>query len=320
MRGKPVLYQELSDLMFALGQYAASYSSLHVLCDENTYEKCWPMLAYASEWFASKPAVCVPAGESSKSAEILSGVWESLIENGADRKSLLLNLGGGVVCDLGGFAASTYMRGIDFIHIPTSLLAMADAAIGGKTGIDVGSYKNMAGTFCEAREVMIYPEFLDTLPEMELRSGFAEMLKHALLQGRDQWNSLKNLLLLPETIASYVQASSVFKYEVCSGDFREAGDRKRLNLGHTYGHALESHFLALGRPIPHGFAVAWGLAAEAKKASERGEISREFAEDVSNTVKRLYGEAPTVSEEELARYWKADKKNEGGEVTWVRWG
>jgi len=319
MRGIPELYPDLSELLNTLEKYATSHSSIHVLCDENTYELCWPALAYASEWFAAFPAICIPAGEDSKSSDILCGVWESLLENGADRQSLLLNLGGGVVCDLGGFAASTYMRGIDYINIPTSLLAMVDAAVGGKTGIDVGGFKNMAGTFAEPLEVIIHTAFLETLPKEETRSGFAEMLKHALLQGEDHWKQLKILDPLPEILAPYILDSAKFKHGICSADLKESGLREQLNLGHTYGHALESYFFQLGKPIPHGFAVAWGLEAEAVRACQRGEISLQYADDISQTIRRLFGEAPKVEWEELERYWRMDKKNKQGEVKWIHW-
>jgi 3-dehydroquinate synthase len=206
----------------------------------------------------------LPAGEENKTWESCQTLFQFLITHNADRKTGLVALGGGMVTDLVGFCASIYKRGIDCCYIPTSLLAMADATVGGKTGIDFMGLKNVLGTFKEANEIHILPQFLDTLPKDELLSGLAEMIKHYLIKPANPsfWAMLKEVPISAEKLVPYLADTIAFKTEVVEEDPQEADYRKVLNTGHTIGHAIESWFLAEKKPIPHGWAIAAGLFCE----------------------------------------------------------
>lgn len=250
----------------------------------------------------------VPAGEQSKDLEIAAQLWTTLLEYGADRNALMINLGGGVVGDLGSFVASTYKRGISFVQVPTSLLAMVDASVGGKTGINFGGLKNQIGTFNNPELVVVEPEFLKTLPKEEWESGHGEMIKHSLLTGSD-WPLV--LQLTPGLdISEDIQRSIQIKSRVVDADFKESGSRKTLNLGHTFGHAWESLMQQKGRPVPHGRAVVQGLHL-ALVLSDQLHLQSELAQ--------VYPWVP-VQREDLELLWAAqlaDKKNKSGEVQFV---
>jgi 3-dehydroquinate synthase len=239
------------------------FSSVFVLVDENTVKYCLPLLDKVLDEYI---LVRIKSGEKNKHIGTCEKIWDTLITKGADRKTILLNLGGGVITDMGGFAASSFMRGIRFINIPTTLLAMADAAIGGKTGVDHAGIKNMVGSFNEPMLVLIEEAFLKTLPQKQLISASSELFKHALLQGK---RGLKRHLQSAFTRIhsterlSLIRNSVNFKLSVVAKDFEEQGLRKQLNLGHTVGHAFESYFLNYGKPLLHGEAVALGLVGEA---------------------------------------------------------
>lgn len=250
----------------------------------------------------------VDPGEESKSLEVAAGLWQTLLEYGADRQSLLISLGGGVVGDLGGFVASTFLRGISFVQIPTSLLAMVDASVGGKTGINFGGLKNQIGTFTHADFVLIDPEFLATLPAEEWSSGHGEMVKHALISGEGWpemlWKNRAGLQLVD------LRTSIQTKWNVVQDDFKEAGKRKWLNLGHTFGHAWESFQLARGTAITHGAAVLQGL----HMTLELSEL-----DEVRQSLSERYPWEP-VPEEFWDSLWSlmlGDKKNHNGEVRFV---
>jgi 3-dehydroquinate synthase len=241
-------------------------SKIFILVDSNTHDYCLPQFL---EQLKSNDVVVevmeMPDGEDHKTIDICMGVWEALSDYNADRKSLLINLGGGVVTDLGGFVASTYMRGIPYINIPTSLLAMVDASVGGKTGVDLGALKNQVGVINEGEMVGIDTSFLNTLPQNEMVSGFAEMLKHGLIYDKTYWNTLTHLKNLDiSDLDQLIYDSVVIKNKVVTEDPTEQGLRKILNFGHTLGHAIESYFLENGdkTPLLHGEAIAIGMILE----------------------------------------------------------
>lgn len=222
-----------------------------ILVDENTVELCYPQVA--SE---DLEILEVPSGEDAKSIEVANHLWLTLQDLGYTRNDYLVTLGGGSISDLGGFIASTFMRGMRLIHIPTTLLAMIDASIGGKTGINVGGIKNSVGSFYEANEVWISLDFLETLPSQELLSGLGEVLKYDLLIGSDMISQVaESQMITNELIATSVE----YKMSVVRQDLTDYGTRRQLNLGHTTAHALEALYLERGESIPHGVAVVVGL-------------------------------------------------------------
>jgi 3-dehydroquinate synthase len=242
-------------------------------------------------------------------------IWEKLGNSNADRHTLFINLGGGMITDLGAFVASVYKRGIPFIHLPTSLLAITDAAIGGKCGIDFMHYKNQLGLFAQAESILIYPPFLKSLPTDERRSGFAEVLKHALIADGNYWTELKNINLADwESLAKNIKPSIQIKSKIVEADPLEKAGRKKLNFGHTVGHALESYFLKNGQPIPHGYAIAAGMFVEAFLSVQYSQLPKADFEDIAQTISQFYKvlDFAQADLDEILSYLKQDKKNEGG--------
>lgn len=287
-----------------------------VLADENSYNSAWPLVSAAlgpdCQCFILAP------GEERKSLEGLGSVWSFLSRSGATRRSLLVNLGGGMVTDLGGFAAASFKRGIRFVNMPTTLLGAVDAAVGGKTGINLGGLKNEVGAFAPADAVLISSVFFRTLPPQQMLSGYAEMLKHGLL---DDPATLAELLELDIADADFssdrmldlLRKSVMVKKRVVDSDPTEAGPRKALNLGHTVGHAFES--LAMdGRqsPIPHGYAVAWGLVAELVLSHMLCGFPSPALSAVAAYVKDNYGTFPITCDDypRLIELMGHDKKND----------
>ena len=219
-----------------------NYSRFFILEDEHTAEHCLPLVKEKLGDITDYDLIEINAGEESKDIDFCIGVWKLLMDFGADRKSLMINLGGGVISDLGGFAASTFKRGIDFVHVPTTLLSQVDASVGGKTGIDIDSIKNIIGTFTQPKAVFIEYNFLNSLPERQILSGLAEMLKHGLICDAAYWNQLKNSDL-QKPAAELIYRSVEIKNEVVIEDPKETGIRKSLNFGHTVGHAVETYSL-----------------------------------------------------------------------------
>lgn len=266
-----------------------SFSKIFIMVDENTHEYCLPVLLGNMETDLGFEILEIEAGEEMKNIQTANQLWEILTEMQADRKALVINLGGGVITDMGGFVASTYKRGIRFINIPTTLLAMCDASIGGKTGIDLMHYKNMVGTFTFPERIFVYPEFLETLPFKELRSGFAEMLKHGLIADKIHWENLIRMGKPDlEGIIPHIETSIGIKQEVVNKDFHEKNIRKTLNFGHTIGHAVESLCLQQGNPVLHGEAVAMGMIAEAYLAYLEGLITEEDCTVITESVQKYY--------------------------------
>lgn len=289
-----------------------SFSKIFILVDENTHEYCLPVLLGNMETDLGFEILEIEAGEEMKNIQTANQLWEILTEMQADRKALVINLGGGVITDMGGFVASTYKRGIQFINIPTTLLSMCDASIGGKTGIDLMHYKNMVGTFAFPEQIFIYPKFLETLPFKELRSGFAEMLKHGLIADKSHWNQLIQIHKIDvEAVTPHIQTSMDIKQDVVEKDFHESNIRKTLNFGHTIGHAVESLCLQQGNPILHGEAVAMGMIAETHLAYLENLISEDDSKAIIENIQRYYPylDISDFSDENITELLLNDKKN-----------
>ncbi len=240
-----------------------NYSSIFVISDENTREHCLPYFHSISPWKDAPQGTTLPPGESFKTLPTCERVWQAMLEANLDRKALVINVGGGVVGDLGGFCAATWKRGVDFIQIPTTLLSMTDAAIGGKLGIDFQGLKNIVGVFQNPAAVFVDPFFLQTLPERELRSGFAEVIKHALIGNPALWQNIEAMPNLEDAPwMTILRASISVKVRVVTEDPHEKSLRMLLNYGHTIGHAVESYFLKGPFPRTHGEAIALGMICE----------------------------------------------------------
>lgn len=278
-----------------------------VLADSNTAECCLPLLN------SPKDVIIIPAGEVNKTLQTCQYVWDKLIELGADRSTRLICLGGGMVCDLGAFAAATYLRGIKYYLLPTTLLAMVDASVGGKCGVDYMHLKNYIGLFSMPEEIYIDRRFLDTLPKEELINGQMEMIKHGLIASAEHFN---RLVSDSDAWKSLIEESIAIKEYHTTKDFNEAGIRKRLNYGHTVGHAIESFALELGQPIAHGLAVGVGMLAEAfisyeSWSLEKQELNRIEAH-LSPLVARLSSELLQV--DKLLYYINLDKKKRSDQI------
>lgn len=308
-----------SALMEALS--AAQYDRLFVLADETTERFCLPRLSGAITAH-SPEVITIKAGDTNKNIESLTHVWTHLSRHGATRHSLLINVGGGMVTDLGGMAASTFKRGIRFINVPTTLLAMVDASAGGKTGINLGGLKNEVGTFCNAQEVIIDTGFLETLDSMNLRSGYAEMLKHSLLDSGQAWAGLMTFdLEQPDLkrLHRHVMESVEVKKRIVREDPHEKGLRKALNLGHTAGHAIESLALLRDKPVLHGYAVAWGLVCELYLSCKRLGFPHDTMLQTVQFIKEHYGVYvfDCKQYERLFELMTHDKKNENGVINFT---
>jgi 3-dehydroquinate synthase len=301
-------------------RYAASRKI--ILVDEHTHDCCLEYVITTFPTLEEAEVMLLPVGEENKVMEVCFQVWEALTEYGIHRTDLVINLGGGVVTDMGGFIASVFKRGLDFIHIPTSLLGMVDASIGGKTGIDLGAYKNQLGVFQHPQAVYIDSRFLATLPEEELVSGYAEMLKHALIADKKQWDLLKSDDLL-ELIRSHrfesaLAESVAIKCRIVNNDPRESGERKLLNFGHTIGHGIEGVCLQ-EEPIAHGHAVALGMIAESYLSYKHQLISERELFDITACLTKYY-DYLALSEEAkqlVLQFIQNDKKNDNEGVKCV---
>lgn len=299
----------------------SGYDAIFVLVDETTNLYCRPALQTCEALQHASPIVIAPS-DTHKNIEALSQVWQALCDGGATRHSLLLCLGGGMVTDLGGFAAATFKRGIDFINIPTTLLAMVDAAVGGKTGINFNGLKNEVGAFREATAVVIDTKLLQTLDADNMRSGYAEMLKHALLSNKEMWvRHLQFDIDEPDLdgLQKMVGESISVKQHIVEEDPYEHGLRKALNLGHTAGHAFESLAMEKSRPVLHGYAVAWGLAAELFLSHVVCQFPLEKMRQTVAYVRQHYG-VPSFSCKDYERLYSLmlhDKKNVAGQINFT---
>ena len=297
-----------------LKQTIAEASQVFILTDENVAPFWLPEVTH---WLHCDSAtdIIIKAGEQHKNLQTIQRIWKTLMKHHADCNALLINLGGGVITDLGGFAASTFKRGTKFINVPTTLLAMVDAAIGGKTGIDFGGAKNQIGTFAEAEEVLINPVFLKTLPERELRSGLAEMLKYGFIA------DAKVLEINLENYQDYILRVGEIKRNIVEKDPMEKGLRKILNFGHTLGHSIESHCLTTYYPLLHGEAVALGMAAALWLSVQQCGLDERVLQSFEKQLPVLLSEAEIrISEadiEPVLSYLVYDKKNKGEKPQFV---
>lgn len=308
----------------ALNDYLKShhFSKLFVLVDEHTHEHCLPRFMALLETDISIEIIEIEPGEQNKTIETCLGVWNALSELGADRKSLMINLGGGVVTDLGGFVACTFKRGIKYINVPTSLLAMVDASVGGKTGVDLGVIKNQIGVISSGEMVLIDTSFLDTLPQNHMKSGLAEMLKHGLIADNIYWNQLADLSkLTAEHLDQLIYDSVIIKNDIVTLDPYEHKERKYLNFGHTLGHAIESYFLSDNskRELLHGEAIAIGMVLECYLSTKLLGFPKTDCDTITKVLLRLFPKVAiqTTDHHEIIDLLKFDKKNEHGNVNFV---
>lgn len=316
MKQRIIISKQLqTDLAKAIAE--CEHDRIFVLVDETTNKLCWSLV---KDYLCLKDAqtIIIGATDRRKNLDTLVHVWESLQQGKATRHSLLINLGGGMVTDLGGFAASTYKRGINFINIPTTLLAMVDASVGGKTGINFGGLKNEIGIFNDAEFVLLDTNWLRTLDEANIRSGYAEMLKHGLIADETMWAELINFNLAQPNLlqlASMLNKSVRIKERIVTEDPHEKGIRKALNLGHTFGHAFESWAMKR-QPVLHGYAVAFGLIAELYLATTQTDFPTERMRQTVNFIRAYYGSLPITCNDypELIELMHHDKKNRGNEI------
>ena len=294
----------------------SNYTKVFFLTDTNTSEHCLPVINKYFPELVEYDIIEVDPGEENKNIDYCIGVWQNLLDFGADRNSLLINLGGGVITDMGGFAASTFKRGIDFIQIPTTLLSQVDASVGGKTGIDLGSLKNIVGTFAQPKAVFISTEFLKSLDKRQLVSGFAEIVKHGFIADREYLNKLKGIL--PEDVPSEIVYHSVeIKNHVVTTDPFEKGLRKTLNFGHTIGHAVESYSLQNDKnPLLHGEAIAVGMICEGYLSNKYNTLSNDGLKELIEIIRSIFPDykfsADTYSA--IMEFMKNDKKNTSGKI------
>ena len=297
-----------------LKQTITEASQVFILTDENIAPFWLPEVAH---WLHCDSAtdIVIKAGEQHKNLQTIQRIWKILMKHQADRNALLINLGGGVITDLGGFAASTYKRGIRFVNVPTTLLAMVDAAIGGKTGIDFGGAKNQIGTFAEAEEVLINPVFLSTLPQREICSGMSEMVKYGFIADP------VFLTITSDDFQDYIQQAGNIKREIVAKDLRESGMRKILNFGHTLGHAIESHCLTTDYPLLHGEAVALGMMGALWLSVKRCGLDESVLHEYEKRLPMLLSETEICLDltdiEPIMAFLAHDKKNRDGKMQFV---
>ena len=290
-----------------------------IIVDENTNEYCLEYLLTSYDFLKDAEIILIPEGEDSKVLDLCAQIWDTWTDYQIERKDVVINLGGGVVSDVGGFVASIYKRGIDFVNVPTSLLAMVDASVGGKTGVDLGKYKNQLGVFADPQAVYIDMAFLQTLPIGEVYNGFAEMLKHGLIVNVKHWEELSVLKEVEQELTTeHIYTSLSIKNGIVLEDPFEGGLRKKLNFGHTIGHALEGHF-AVKDPISHGYAVALGILAESFISFKKSFITLSELNEIERVMLSNY-ESIDLSDENLTDIYKLmlnDKKNEQQKILCV---
>lgn len=290
-----------------------TYSQLLIFVDRNTNDHCLPVLQAALPELTDYDVIEVDPGEENKNIDYCIGVWKTLLDFGADRNALLINLGGGVVTDMGGFAASTYKRGIHFIQVPTTLLSQVDASVGGKTGIDLDEVKNIIGTFTQPQGVFISTQFLQTLDDRQMCSGFAEVIKHGLIRDASLYSRCKQIVL-PEVPLDLVYDSVTIKNEIVLQDPKESGLRKILNFGHTIGHAIEGYSIRHDKaPLLHGEAIAIGMICEAYISTKLTGLTQEELDEIANYIGSTFPgyEFDDDLIPEALELMRNDKKNEG---------
>ena len=299
-----------------------NFSKIFILVDENTHQYCLPSFLEKLETEIVIEIIEIESGEINKTINTCVGVWDTLSELNADRKSLLINIGGGVITDLGGFVACTFKRGIAYVNVPTTLLSMVDASVGGKTGVDLGHLKNQIGVISNPDLVLIDTQFLNTLPQNQMRSGLAEMLKHGLISNEAYWNKFQNLAQLTlDDLDTLIYESVMIKKHVVDVDPFENGLRKTLNFGHTLGHAIESYFLSNSNktPLLHGEAIVIGMILACYISTELVGFPKQLTLDIKKLFINYYGKV-TINKSEYAAIMellKYDKKNNHGNINFV---
>lgn len=301
---------------------SANHSKVCILVDNNTHEDCLPYFMSTIEGDYDFEIIELESGEINKNIETCSGVWNAFSELGLDRKSLLINLGGGVITDLGGFVACTFMRGIKYINIPTTLLAMVDASVGGKTGVDLGNLKNMVGVISESEMVLVDTNYLETLPVNQMCSGFAEMLKHGLIQDKAYWEKLGDLSKLDfEDLEEMIYESVLIKNKIVTKDPTEQNIRKYLNFGHTLGHAIESFYLTHPEKttLLHGEAIAIGMILESYISYRLLGVTDQEMQHIIEVILATFPliELDPKEYKNIMELLIHDKKNENGTVYFV---
>ncbi len=297
-------------------------TKIFVLVDENSHEHCYPVFIQQVETKSDIEILEIESGEENKNIQTCINLWNVLTELGADRNSLIINLGGGVITDMGGFVASTFKRGIRFINIPTTLLSMVDASAGGKTGVDLGVLKNQVGMFSNPEMVLIDSQYLTTISSREMRSGMAEVIKYGLTYDARLWDRSKNFTgFIADEIDSLIYRSIEIKNEVVLKDPKEYGLRKVLNYGHTLGHAIESYFLESKNKenLTHGEAIAIGMITEAFISYKLFNFPKNILEEIKKHIITIFGKT-VIEKEEFSPIMELlihDKKNTNGDVNFV---
>ena len=309
----------ISELNEAIGEQKAE--NIFILTDDNTRHHCLPLVLQSNR-LRNSHLICIPSGDENKNVDSAVLIWKYLSEHGANRKSLMFNVGGGMITDIGGFAASTFKRGIRYINISTSLLGAVDAATGGKTGINFLGLKNEIGVFAPADEVLINIDFFKTLDNRNLRSGYAEMVKHALIDTRSEWNKILKFDLETinfESLRDLVDTSIRIKERIVAQDPKEQGIRKALNLGHTIGHAFESLSYKTEKPALHGYAVMWGLLCELYLSHVKLNFPKDDLLKLKQLIKEYYGtfSIDCNDYEALFELMTHDKKNDSNEINFT---
>lgn len=320
--GRNVYYNEPGFLKLNQFLEENTFSNLFILVDSNSHEFCLAPFLSQMKTDLNVEVIEMEAGEEHKHLETCNSIWNVLSELNGDRRSLMINLGGGVVTDLGGFVAATFKRGISWINFPTTLLSMVDAAVGGKNGVNLGSLKNQIGVIRPPEFVVINTSFLNTLPAPEMRSGLAEMLKHGLIQDEQYWKKLTELHELSlEDLDGLIAESVEIKETIVEQDPTEQNLRKSLNYGHTLGHAIESYFLEdpAKQKLLHGEAVAVGMVLATFLSVELKSFPKHKLQEITEVIFRLYGriELTKADQEKIIELLKFDKKNEGGNINFV---
>lgn len=290
-----------------------NYSKTVVLVDEKTKKYCYPSL---KNTIPKHGLIQIKSGEQNKNLETCTHIWQQMTALKLDRHALMINLGGGVIGDMGGFCAATYKRGIEFIQVPTTLLSQVDASVGGKLGIDFESFKNHIGVFKVPNLVIIDPTFLETLPKAELRSGFAEIIKHCLIRDQKKWQEISQKNFENQDWADLIKHSVEIKIKITEEDPTEKNVRKILNFGHTLGHAIETFYLGTKNHLLHGEAIAVGMICESFLSFKRKMISKEELSEIEEFIFSTYGlvKIPREDYSKIVYLTLQDKKNRGNEV------
>ena len=298
-----------------------NYSSVFVLVDSNTKKYCLPILKNTLKIPIKINLLTILPGEEFKTIDSCQKIWLKLSDNGADRKSLMINLGGGVITDVGGFIAATFKRGIDFVNIPTTLLSMVDASIGGKTGVNLGNLKNQIGIITNPKLVIIEPQFLKTLSDRQYKSGYSEMLKHGLISDKNYWIKLSKFYKKNDNILPLIYKSIEIKNKIVLKDPFENNHRKALNFGHTIGHAIESYFLQAShlKKLTHGEAIAIGMVVESSISVKNLLLKQSEADQIKKVFKSIFSivEINKRDQEKITSLIQFDKKNSHGNVNFV---